>query len=233
MPPLVGTMRAAVLGGSRSRLLENLVSSWKTEEASGTRADDLGVNALTDNNTVTQAAGKIGQAAQFTAANSEYLSKTSAVGLAAQGTLSIWFYADSSPAYNARMIEIGDSNDRVGILRNSGQFIRVDAVVGGVLFFSLISPGTVGTSSWHHVVTTWDANGCALYLDGSEVDSETGDRRVTMPAAPAIYLGEFVGGGTFYWDGRLDAPGIWSRALSASDVALLYNNGNGREYPFA
>ena len=52
----------------------NLIAYWKLDEASGTRNDSKGANHLTDNNTVTQAVGKVGNAAQFTLANSEYLS---------------------------------------------------------------------------------------------------------------------------------------------------------------
>ena len=47
----------------------NLIAYWKLGEASGTRSDSKGSNNLTDNNTVTSAAGKWGTAGQFTAAN--------------------------------------------------------------------------------------------------------------------------------------------------------------------
>jgi len=50
------------------------VAHWTLDEASGTRSDSVGSSDLTDNNTVNVDTGVIGNAADFTAANQEYLS---------------------------------------------------------------------------------------------------------------------------------------------------------------
>src|SRR5690242_13052659 len=64
-------------GGSGS-LANGLVAFWDLGEASGQRNDShTNLLHLTDNNTVTSAAGLVGTAAQFTAANTEYLSRVS------------------------------------------------------------------------------------------------------------------------------------------------------------
>ena len=67
--PFIGSAAAA----PASTLLTGLVSWWKLDEESGTRADAVGTNHHTDNNTVGYASGKIGNAANFVAANSESL----------------------------------------------------------------------------------------------------------------------------------------------------------------
>ena len=41
-------------------LTDSIVAYWKLEEASGSRADVVGGNTLTDNNTVTGNPGKLG-----------------------------------------------------------------------------------------------------------------------------------------------------------------------------
>ncbi len=68
---------AATMSGRRVSQVDvaawGLVSYRKIEEAA-VRAGLYGDNDLTDNNTVTQASGKIGNAAQFAVANLEYLS---------------------------------------------------------------------------------------------------------------------------------------------------------------
>lgn len=52
-----------------------MVAAWNLDEESGTRFDSVGSNNLTDNSTVGFVAdGKVGNAADFVAANSEYLS---------------------------------------------------------------------------------------------------------------------------------------------------------------
>jgi hypothetical protein len=63
-------------------LTGNVVSRWYLEEVSGNRADAVGSNTLTDNNTVTSNAdiptSGFARSAEFTSANSEYLSITDA-----------------------------------------------------------------------------------------------------------------------------------------------------------
>ena len=53
-----------------------LVAYWRLDETSGSRLDSSGNgHTLTDNNTVTSGAGKVGTAAVFTRASSERLSR--------------------------------------------------------------------------------------------------------------------------------------------------------------
>lgn len=69
-----GTLHQSLTAGQKT----GLVSWWDGVETSGVLIDAHGTNHLTDNNTVTSAAGKVTytaeDASQFTAANSEYLS---------------------------------------------------------------------------------------------------------------------------------------------------------------
>ena len=55
-------------------LQAGLKAYWKLDESSGTRIDSHGSNDLADNNTVGSATGKIGNAADFVEANTEFLS---------------------------------------------------------------------------------------------------------------------------------------------------------------
>jgi hypothetical protein len=54
--------------------IPSAVAVWTLDESSGTRIDSIGSSDLTDNNTVGVDAGKFGNAADFIAANDEYLS---------------------------------------------------------------------------------------------------------------------------------------------------------------
>src|SRR3990167_8248201 len=82
----------------------SLMAYFKLDEASGTRVDSKSTNDLTDNNTVTQAVGKVANAAQFTSANSEYLSIGDTLDLSTGDidfTISGWMYPDSHPGAGA------------------------------------------------------------------------------------------------------------------------------------
>jgi len=72
-------VRSVVLGESAAEpdsLLTDLVAWWSLDEASGTRvnAHNPGTHDLTDNNTVGQTTGVVGNAAAFVVANDESLS---------------------------------------------------------------------------------------------------------------------------------------------------------------
>jgi hypothetical protein len=73
-----------------------------------------------------------------------------------------------------------------------------------------------------------------FYLDGSSLG--------TAGAVPQSFNGYWriggsiltswpnISGGSF--NGSIDEVGIWSRALTSSEVTSLYNSGSGRQYPF-
>lgn len=79
-------------------LTDSLVAYWTLDEPGGTRADSVGANHLSDNNTVTQAAGSMGSAAQFTALNLESLTLSDNADVSMGDidcTFAVWAYFDS------------------------------------------------------------------------------------------------------------------------------------------
>ena len=81
--------------------LTDLISHWPLNEVSGTRVDSHGSNDLDDVNTVTQAAGKIGNAAEFVNDNDERLrhdDNADLSGADVDWTFAIWLYFDSKTA---------------------------------------------------------------------------------------------------------------------------------------
>jgi hypothetical protein len=63
-----------VTGLVMSTLVNGLVSYWKLDEASGTRVDAVGTNHLTPTNAPIGALGKIGNACDFEADSTQFLS---------------------------------------------------------------------------------------------------------------------------------------------------------------
>ena len=83
------------------------------------------------------------------------------------------------------------------------------------------SPSSLIPNVWYHVVATLEENVMRLYIDGVEVD--------VNPSARAPQLNNnqldigFESGERGYIKGSLDELGIWKRALTAEEVAMLYN----------
>jgi len=91
---------------------------------------------------------------------------------------------------------------------------------------------TIGT--WYFISATWDTGGTmTLYLNGSSVATNTSTGTYSLSMTPRLTIGT-------WWDsplsgtlkGKVDEVGIWSRALSSSEITELYNSGTGLSYPF-
>ncbi len=217
-----------------SPLLTSLVAFYKLDEASGTRSDSVSTNHLTDNNTVTQAAGKVGNAAQFTAANSESLSITdnAALSLGADSdfTIACWIYLDSKATH---MHIIAKRNAAAAI----EYMLFYDTGADRFYFYitgTNIAATTIGspaTATWYFVVMWHDktANTVNIQVNNGTADSAAWAGG-TSDGDAAFRIGAYDGGQ--YFNGRVDAVGFWSRVLTADERATLYNGGSGLEHPF-
>jgi hypothetical protein len=225
-------------GAAASSLLDGLVAYWKLDEASGIRFDSVGTNHLSDNNTVGSAIGKIGNAASFVAANSEYLSSASAaLDLTGSYSISLWVRFTST----ATSVVIGKFNDAANrgyALRVSSGSIQLRHTVqgvneGGLIFNQVNTPLTYNDGNWHHVVMQFEVGvGSSLYVDNTLIGTDN-----TTTAAISSYTQDFrIGAQDFspqrYYSGDVDEVGIWSRALTVSGISDLYNLGSGITYPF-
>ena len=92
---------------------------------------------------------------------------------------------------------------------------------------------------WHHIVVIRDGTSARLYIDGSQIGSDITVASTPLDISPSGFIlaqeQEFVGGGFAThqsWNGKLDEIGIWSRALTSTEVSELYNSGAGNSYPF-
>lgn len=110
--------------------------------------------------------------------------------------------------------------------------LHIISTDGGIAGISVGAGATDG--NWHHIAMTWQkntANGFKSYLDGVLVDQRNSDN-VNLPViASGGYLGAFNGTSEFM-NGSLDEVRIWTRALSAAEIAAnrfveITSTGNG------
>lgn len=126
---------------------------------------------------------------------------------------------------------------------NSGAFVKVGSTGYGIGMgsstFDNTSPGTKLvmlfewvrwipttadiTTGWHHVVMVINSSGVPLaYLDGSLVGSYPGTN-ASAPGSALTNIGS--GNATRYFNGSIDDTRLYSRVLSASEIATLYSAG--------
>lgn len=208
---------------------------WNMDEASGARVDSAGANDLTDNNTVTSSAGKVGNAAQFTAANSESLSCADNADLSMAGTsftISLWVYLDSD--VNMQFVGRDDhgSGDREYAVVRLGGLAKFYIFGGGTNTF--VGATALGTGAWHHIFAWRDTAGTInIQVDGGTVESAS-DAGISISDTTAVFaIGARNLGGTpdLFTDGRIDEVRIDRRVLSEQERIDIYNGGAGSTYP--
>lgn len=220
-------------------ITDKLSAFWALDESSGNRSAAKGGITLVDNNTVTSAAGVVSNAAQFTAANSEYFTASGATALEGGNidwTWMVWVFMDSKPANIMRICEKepgtgndhdisiywSNSADRFGFSANNTSDTGI-TVTDSVL-------GAPSTSTWYQIFCWFVAATGTGYMqinNGSlSSASKTGDPVATTGT---FYVGSNTGTQR-YWNGRMDNLARWGRVLSSAERSWLFNSGNSRSY---
>lgn len=214
-------------------LKTSLISYWKLEEASGNRADSHGSNTLTDNNTVTQATGKIGNAGQFTSASSEYLNSTDNASLSTGDidfTFATWVYLDTKGANRRILAKTNNVASSEYILTYRSATDRFDfTIADGAIQADANNLGSPSATTWYFIVCWHDSVANTLNI---QVNNGTADSSATGGTAPSDTAFDFQIGRTAgeYMNGRIDDTAFWKRTLTAAEKTQLYNSGNGYSY---
>lgn len=221
-------------------LATNLVSYWKLDESSGNAADSVGANTLTNTNTVSFAPAFRNNGADFGAANSnKYFTRTSAV-ITLGGACSISMWVKLETEVGANFFPFFTIVEQTN---NTQQCIEYDYNAGtrrmnfcrtkfGVADQNVFSNLTMGTSNWYHFVYTYDGANIIGYVNGASVGTTAASGAGSAdPTFTATRLGSDYAASKFL-QGLADECGVWSRAITGTEVTQLYNGGLGVGYPF-
>lgn len=226
---------------SPSSLLNELLAYWNLNEISGTRYDSSGNGRdLEEFNSVSSTTGKIGDCAYFDGVNgggstqSRLGSTSFGVDPNSDFSMSVWMKPRSfsgyqhiigAPFQNGFYIGANGPND--GEI-DSGYNLTFNLYNGSV--WGISAPSTA-LDTWHHYVFIREGDTLKLYADNVYIGSAdiTGESFY----GASVFS---VGGGEYdeyYFNGDIDELGLWTRALTVSEISLLYNSSAGRTYPFS
>lgn len=213
----------------------NLVEHWRLNEESGNRTGVHAGKVLTDNNTVTYSAGKIGNAASFNSANTEFLSRTDSAldGGPRDWSLTFWVYTPST------ISTVGFVNQ--GNNRTTDFDYYVWATSAGVFTVRIlnasatavdVTPSGYSEDQWKFVFVSYthgdpgtlassinDGTKATAGVSGGSFNSTTSTFRLGASRQS-----------DHYFTGQLDSLSFWTRVISNSEVTALYNSGNGLDY---
>lgn len=178
-------------------------------------------------------------AAQFTAANSEYLSipDNSALSMGNHdSTWTGWVYLDpAGMGFTRGLLGKWNSvtNQREWVVQvTTGNRFQLSVSPDGTSITGRVAAtfGDLSAGTWYFVAAWHDAAADTLNIqvnDGA-VDSIAHSGGVA-DFGNATFLGRREGS-TNHHDGRLDSWGVWKRALTPAERTWLYNSGKGRPY---
>ena len=180
--------------------------------------------------------GKFGKGAKFPALASSYIN-TGFTSLGSNFSLSFWFnpdYIDGSSGYRAPLGKYwaGSGNAELALFFNDNGTVATYVYYGSGYSSSVASthPNTVSNGNWYHYCITWE-NGVALKTYLNNVSATTTTSASKNNTNIPLYIGALdnraAGGGSswnsYAWSGLIDQVRVFNKAISASEVATLYN----------
>lgn len=213
-------------GWEPSTLQNNLLAFYKlNDDGTGglSLSDSSGNNCtLTNSNSVSLSTGAIQGAALF-AGTGHSLSASISLNTAQPYTISMWVNVATLRNYFslfagsvAGTLNIhGDSSG--GLSWNNG----ASGDFSQSAFFT--------ANQWIHCVfLRGSANAMSIYKNGTLVKTATGSTNYSPITQVDIGNVRHMGG--FEFSGRIDALGVWNRALTTAEIAKLYKSGTGFEF---
>jgi hypothetical protein len=218
-------------------LIDNLVSYYKLD---GNSNDAHGSNNGTVNGATYTASGKINGAYDFDGSN-DYINLNDTISKLFEGTKNYTFscWAKFDDLNGNRFLLSSISSTSAGYkYRNCIIFIESNKSVRCIRYNGSDSDdvstasGIISTGIYYHIVVTYDGSLLKIYVNNVEEASIS----ATLNASNGgdANLGSLIelGSRSSYLNGIMDEVGIWSRALSSTEVGELYNSGAGLAYPF-
>ncbi|HEY5298986.1 MAG TPA: S8 family serine peptidase [Verrucomicrobiae bacterium] len=220
-----------------------IVSMWRGE---GNPNDSVSTNNGTLVNSATYGPGYVGgQAFKFNGANSAVVINDSA-DLKLSNSLSIdaWVNPSAFTRNQSQILFRGDTRncldpytlgDNDANVVNGGAWFHVADTSAGC-GVDAVTPSLLPLNQWTHVAGTFDGNTgiMRVYTNGVLAVEQQSDERpfgdLDPNSSPNVVIGNINGNFDENFDGLIDEVSIYKRALSASEVAAIAQNGSAGKF---
>ena len=171
--------------------------------------------------------GRYGGAFEFNGVNNVIrIQNTPSIDITGdQFTLAAWVYPTNVDAGDRGIISKaheGSSNrERYHLGFNAGGNLNVRIDNGTDNQRLDAGGGSLVNDEWQFIVARYDGNTLKAYINGVEVGSGTASGFVA-PSSQDLLIGKRYD--TRHFEGRIDEPRIWNRALSEEEIMHIYNS---------
>jgi formyltetrahydrofolate synthetase len=114
----------------------------------------------------------------------------------------------------AAMINLPSSGDRYKIYYANNQN------------YEIINNLSIG--EWRMITLTGDGTYFTLYENGTQIDQRSNNHILNISLD--TYISRNMHADEWHFNGTIDEVGIWNRVLNSTEVATLYNDGEGLTY---
>lgn len=213
-------------------LTDSLVAYWSLSDLT----DSHGSNTLTNNNTATFTTGKVGNAANFARASSQYLSIADNAALSMGDidfTIACWVQIGVSQTNSAIAGKWGTVGEYLLLYVSNRFYFSVRNLANSATANAAANTlGAPSTSTWYYIVAQHDSvnNLVKIKVNNGAWDSVAHSGGV-RDGIESFAIGAYHTPSGF-WDGLVDELAIWKRCLSDAEITDLYNGGSGRDYAY-
>lgn len=203
----------------------NLVGFWTGD---GDTRDFAGLDQNGTNNGATFAVGKVGQAFNFTANPQNVLIPDSPALRPANFTIEAWTKSLNNGGTRhilGKTLGTSTADSYVFWVQNGN---LNGAICSDATTCFTISTAAPNTGEWHHLALSFDdaSDTLRIFVDGVQAQSGTTALSIGYDTHAALigadYANEVI---TDSWNGQLDEVSFYDRALTASEIAAVYNAG--------
>jgi hypothetical protein len=219
-------------------LSANPTAWWKLDEASGGRVDATGNgHSLTSNNSVGATTGKIGSAAAFVAASSQYLSGADATDIRISGdlTLCCWANYTNNGAQQTLVhkgLNTNPANYEYLWFIDTANMVRFRVSNGSSLFTALSSASLGASSGWVFLAVRYNSSSKQLLVRVNQTNGSAATLTGTPNAGTRSLFVGCVGDLSSFLNSPMDMLGIFQAYLSDADLNTIYNSGAALDYPY-
>ncbi|MBW2418242.1 MAG: LamG domain-containing protein [Deltaproteobacteria bacterium] len=215
-----------LMGLLASDLQAEVVDAVAWWPGDGNANDIVGTNDGVLLNGGTYATGMVGQAFSLDGVDDRVeVPGSVSLALGSSFTIEMWIQPDSMR--NAVFLEkgTGDSDNRVGFAVSANGALCGYFDSGACSASS--SPADVAAGIFSHVAFVFDndANSARLYLNGELVATGEETRTPTGTVA-SLNIGMRTYNSDQFFDGLIDEPTVYARALSTSEILAIYDSGS-------
>jgi hypothetical protein len=199
-------------------------TNWNTNTSKDLSGNGYTADISNMSTTTSPTPGKIGQSLKFQDPQKVLTSFTPGTVLGVTGSYTISFWTkQQSPSGTIEMVYSAQDAGATRFYMNVPDSSFSTTMKLGMSSWNPVENNTVKYGVWQFWTAVLDGTNGRIYLNGSLIDSTTGIT-VSNPTTASIQLGRGVSSSNQFV-GQIDDFRIYNRALSGTEILMLYNQG--------